>query len=120
MSEGLWDYITDGGGMKLFVDSLSSDIQPDDRKAIAEALKNWLANTARKKPVDDLNKRLEQWYKRFESLSERCKFTVREGVIVVNVAEADTSTLYALKNGSEWFDACNDVVTLMVSALIKV
>jgi hypothetical protein len=119
MSKGLWDSITGGGGEKLFVDSLSNGMTLEDRRHIAENLKNWLVNTTRKKQVVDLDQRLVQWGKRFDKLAENCSFSMRNDEVVVMVADGDADTLRALKNGTSWFDPCNNVVNVMISALLK-
>lgn len=92
---------------------------PQSRKQIAQNLRNWLANVARKRPVPDLDKRLEKWGKRFDSMAERCSFSAKGSEIVVRVANADSDTLRALKNGTDWFEPCDNVVNVMISALLK-
>ena len=120
MSDSIWKRLTGGGGgTALFVDSLSSNLSAEGRKQIAQNLKNWLANVARKRNVPDLDKRLENWGKRFDRMSERCSFSVVDDEVVVRVANADSDTLRALKNGTDWFEPCDNVVNVMISALLK-
>ena len=120
MSSPIWNRLTGGnGGTAVFVDSLSENLSREGRKQIAQNLKDWLTNVARKKDVPDIDKRLEKWGKRFDSMAERCSFTVVDDEIVVRVANADSDTLRALKNGTDWFEPCDNVVNVMISALLK-
>ena len=119
MSTGLFTEITEGGMGKIFVDILSEELSPEDRKQIAYNLSLWLSESARKKPVPDLENRLAIWGKKFDKLAESCKFSAKDDEVVVTVADEDSPTMAALNNGTDWFDPCDNVVSVMISALLK-
>ena len=106
-----------GGLDKLFVDGFSERLTIADRKKIADALENWLKKETRLKPLPDLEARLAVMSQRIRLLAQTVEFTVRNEEIVVISSGANEQTLKAIANGTDWFDPCDDVVSVMISAV---
>ena len=109
-----WVFSPDG----VIVDILKQGITTEIRQKIAQNLKDWLAS-ARVKPVADLEARRTRMNKRFDQLAETVMFSIGVEGVVVTVVGAGEDTLKALQNGTDWFDPCNNVVRVMISALWK-
>jgi hypothetical protein len=89
------------------------------RERIKEALENWLAFTARKRPVPDLPKRLEGFRKRIGLLADSLTIEIApEGYVVKAVGDAE-STLQQLKRGTDWFDPAQNVIEMIVGAIFE-
>lgn len=118
MSE--WSILGDlcGGLPKLFVDNLNDRLDQDDRRLVATALKDWLAG-ARVKPLPDLEERRARMGRSIDKMVESVTFSRAGGGIVVTVSGDGEDTLKKLQNGTEWFDPCENVVSVMISALWK-
>ena len=107
-----------GGLPSLFVDNLNEKIDSADRRNMAQALKDWLAG-ARVKPVPDLEERRVMMGKSIDKMAESVTFSKAGDGIVVTVSGDGEDTLKKLQNGTEWFDPCENVVSVMISALWK-
>ena len=107
-----------GGLSKLFVDNLNDKLDSSDRRLMAEALKGWLAG-ARVKPVPDFEERRARMCKSIDKMVESVTFSKAGDGIVVTVSGDGEDTLKKLQNGTEWFDPCENVVSVMISALWK-
>jgi hypothetical protein len=107
-----------GGLSSLFVDNLNEKIDSGDRLAMAKALKDWLAG-ARVKPLPDLEDRRAWMCQKIDKMVESVTFSKVGDEIVVMVSGDGEDTLKKLQNGTEWFDPCENVVSVMISALWK-
>jgi hypothetical protein len=108
-----------GGFDGLFVDILNERITSKDRQEMARNLQDWLAVTARKKPLPDLENRMQRMNERMAVLAERATFVKEDEEIVVKAAGEADETLKMLERGTDWFDPCESVVSVMISALGK-
>lgn len=89
------------------------------RERIKEALGNWLAFTARKRPVPDLPKRLEDFRKRIGIMADNLAIEIgSEGYVVKAVGDAE-STLQQLNRGTGWFDPARNVTEMIVGAIFE-
>lgn len=93
-------------------------ISNESRQRVSNALYEWLAFKARKKPVADLDKRLETMQKRIDSMCRELKVEFVNGSPVVMVTAAEESTLLMFKRGTVWFDPHEDVTAEIVNALL--
>ena len=94
-------------------------LEQDGRERVRLALDNWLMFTARKRPVPDLPKRLEQFRKQIEVLAEYLTIEIgSEGYVVKTVGDAE-STLRQLKRGTDWFDPASDVTEMILGAIFE-
>jgi hypothetical protein len=118
MSE--WSITNDlfGGLSNLFVDNLGDKLDQSDRRLMATALKDWLAG-ARVKPLPDLEERRARMGRSIDRMVESVTFSEAGNGIVVTVSGVGEDTLKKFKNGTEWFDPCENVVSVMISALWK-
>jgi predicted nuclease with TOPRIM domain len=106
-----------GGLEGLFVDSLNKGLTTKQRSEIAERIKRWLSEEARKKPLKNLPDRISAMNKRFEELADELEISMESGELVVKAAGKASETLRALNNGMDWFDPCESVEGLVISAL---
>ncbi len=74
------------------------------RENVTSALTSWLVDVARKKPLPDLDVRINEMINRFKRLSENMELKIVDGVIVVKAASSDEDTLKMLRIGTTWFD----------------
>jgi len=108
------------GGLDVaIVDESTHYLTSENRLQMAQNLKDWLITIARKKPIADLEDRMTKMGKRFEKLAESATFGVVNGEVVVKAAGENEDTLKKLENGTDWFDPCDNVVNVMISALWK-
>lgn len=108
-----------GGLSGAFVDILSSKITQSDRVAMAQAIKDWLLTKARTKPLPDLEDRRSRMFTRIDEMVKSVTFSKVGDNFVVKATGEGEVTLKKLQNGTEWFDPCESVVTVMISALWK-
>ena len=80
------------------------------RVKVVESLTHWLRVKAKKRPVPDIEKRLDIWSERIRLMVENMKIDFSEGKLVIKVTESDESTLKALQFGSGWFEPNNDLM----------
>jgi hypothetical protein len=108
-----------GGFGQLFVDILSERITPEVRAEMAKNLKDWLETEARVKPVPDIATRKAKMAVRFDKLAAVATFSKDGDEIVVKASGENSDTVKMLENGTDWFDPCESVVRVMISALRK-
>ena len=109
------------GGLPQFaLDSLVGKLTPEKRKFIAESLKAWLRDEARKKPRADLALLMDEFGKRIDSMcDDLLDIQIVDGKPVVKALGSGQDTLRALERGTNWFDPCSDVVSVVISSLWK-
>lgn len=107
----------EGGVVGFAMKSLIGELTPESRKLIADGLKNWLANDARKRPVDDLLQRIAEFGKRIDSMVADMDIQIVDNKPVVKAVGSGSDTLRALERGTSWFDPCSDVVSVVISSL---
>lgn len=108
-----------GGFTGLFVDILNQKLTSQDRASMAQALKDWLSGVARVKPLPDLEERRARMFQRFDKLAEVAELSKVGDNLVVKASGDGETTLKMLENGTDWFDPCENVVMVMISALWK-
>jgi len=106
-----------GGGGQFFVDMVTANLTPQTRKQMADAVNAWLIGPARKKSLPDLQEKLKTMGSRVDLMMESIRFGARNKEIVVIADGPAEETLRALANGTDWFDPCDDIVSIMISAL---
>ena len=89
------------------------------REKVADKLFQWLVNTARKKPIPNLDVKLEEWRGRIKHLSENLEIKFERDKLVVTSAGSADDTLKRLRLGSDWFDGSGDILEMIVAALFK-
>ena len=105
------------GGMIGFTISIIGKLTPEKRKFIAESLKAWLRDDARKKPRADQLLLIEEFGKRIDKMAEDLEIQIVDGKPVVKALGSGQDTLRALERGTNWFDPCEDVVSVVISSL---
>ena len=80
-------------------------------------LVEWLINTAKKKPVPDLDKRLQEMSVEIKRMVENLSLDYRNGQLVVKASGTAEETLRKLRLGTLWFDPVPDVTTLILSGI---
>lgn len=108
-----------GGMVGFMVEQLIGKLTPDKRKAAGEALKAWLRDDARKKPRADVMLLVEEFGKRIDRMCEDLDIEIVDGKPVVKALGLGQDTLRALERGTNWFDPCEDVVSVVISSLWK-
>lgn len=106
-----------GGFGRLFVDMITAELVDADRKKMTDAVMDWLKGPARKKNIPDLQERLQNMGSRVENMMKSIRFAVRDKEIVVIADGSGEDTLRAFANGTDWFEPCDDIVSIMISAL---
>lgn len=88
------------------------------RIRIRQALENWIAFSARKKPIANLEQHLEEFRKRIVLLAESVKLSYAGGKLVVTATGDSEITLRMLKRGTAWFDPADDPDQLIAAAIL--
>jgi hypothetical protein len=106
-----------GGLDKLFVDKLTERLTAEDRDKIAARLKKWLTEEARLKQLPDFDSRLVKMQSQLEKLAQTLRLELKGEEPVVKTDGEAAATLRKLEMGTDWFDPCNSVAALVISAL---
>jgi hypothetical protein len=80
------------------------------RAKVAQALARWLRHDAKKKPLADIEYRLNDWAERLRRMVEHMEIDFSDGKLVTKVAPSDEQTLKMLQFGSDWFEPNNDLM----------
>lgn len=108
------------GGMAAFaVSQIIGKLTQEKRRFIAESLKTWLRDDARKKPREDIMLLVDEFGKRIDKMAEDLDIQIVDGKPVVTAMGLGRDTLRALERGTNWFDPCSDVVSVVISSLWK-
>ena len=91
----------------------------EKREKVVAAMVQWLAVKARKKPVADLDARLQLMQKRLTKMVEAMSFEIKDDELVVKAAGSDEETLKWFRLGSEWFEANPDLMETILSGLFN-
>jgi DNA-binding protein YbaB len=76
----------------------------EQRRRCVDAVMRWLMVEARKKPVPDLNERMELMRTRLEHMVENMEYRFEAGQWVVKVAGSDADTYRMFQFGTSWFE----------------
>jgi len=106
-----------GGYTGFAIKQLVGQLDLAKRKQIAEGIKTWLRDVARKKPRADLMLLVDEFGKRIDAMCADLDIGFVDGKPVVRAAGVGQDTLRALERGTNWFDPCDDVVSVVISAL---
>ena len=99
--------------------SAADTLDRGGRDRVKDALDSWISFTARKKPVADLEKRLEGFRKRIGALADNLTIEVGQEGYVVRAAGDAESTLRQLERGTDWFDPADNVIEMIVGAIFE-
>lgn len=113
------DVFGPGGGVGFAATAVIGALTPEKRKLIAEGLKGWIINDARKKVVLDLPELIVDFGKRIDRMVENLDIQIVDNKPVVKAVGSGETTLRALERGTNWFDPCDDVVSVVISSLWK-
>lgn len=105
------------GAVGFAVEQLIGEYTPDKRRLVAEGLKKWLREDARKAVRPDLPTLLDEFGKRIDKMVEDLDIQIVDDKPVVTVTGSSRDTLRALERGTNWFDPCEDVVSVVISSL---
>ena len=112
------DFLLDQYVAQALNDEFTHRLRDTDQKAkVVTSLYTWLLNVARKKPVPDLQRRMEAMKAEFERLVEDVEVTITEGKWVVKAAGSSESTLQKLRLGTDWFEGSPDVLEIVLTGL---
>lgn len=109
----------EGGMLGFTVKQCLGQLTPERRREAATALKDWLQNAARKSNRADLPVLIEEFGKRIDRMTENMDIQIVDGKPVVKAYGDGEGTLRALERGTNWFDPCADVVSVLISSLWK-
>lgn len=100
---------------KLFAEANT----PSARERVKDSLTAWVSFTARKKPVANLDQRLEEFCKRIGVLADSIKLAYIEGKLVVSAAGDGETTLRMLERGTDWFDPAANLNDMIAGAILE-
>ncbi|MGV0949180.1 MAG: hypothetical protein ACOYB3_00815 [Azonexus sp.] len=109
--------VGNGGLVGFAVASMVGKLTPDRRKVVADSLKAWLRDDARKAARQDLQLLLDEFGKRIDTMVADLDIQIVDDKPVVTVVGQGRDTLRALERGTNWFDPCEDVVSVVISSL---
>ena len=89
------------------------------RDRVRQALESWISFTAMKKPVPDLNKRLEDFRKRIEVLADGLTLDIGDRGYVVRASGDAEATLRMLERGTGWFNPAGNLTEMIVGAIFE-
>lgn len=101
---------------KAFNDSLER-LREQHWERSASLLIDWLMRQARKKPLPDLAHRIEQFSKDIRHMCYEMRIEYSKGALVVKVNGAAEQTHKKLRLGTEWFEPCADLETIIMAGL---
>lgn len=111
------DLYGDDGSVAFAIKYVVGELDTDKRRLVAEGLKRWLAHGTRKKVRPDLPELISLFCKRIDTLSESIEIQVVNDVPVIKASGMGIDTLRAIERGTNWFDPCDDVVSVVISSL---
>lgn len=83
------------------------------RDNLSKMIVNWLENISRKRNVEDLPARINQWKEKIDKLAKNAVFSfdVITGVLKIESAnDEDLQTLSGLLHGTTWFEPYDEFV----------
>jgi len=89
------------------------------RQRVNDTLGNWLAFTARTKPVPDLAAQLEAFRKRIQAMADSLKVEVGPYGYVVKAVGDGQTVLRDLERGTDWFDPAGNLTDMIVDAIFE-
>lgn len=102
----------------IVIDDLADVLTPDeaDRVRIVEALNYWLAFTVRKKPLPDLEQRMEDLKPKIKDMVDSITFEREDSTLVVKVDPNHQATWSMLEFGTLWFEPHPNLVAEVINA----
>jgi hypothetical protein len=85
--------------------------------AITALFLNWLNNSARLKPVPDLQVRIAGMEPKLRKMAKNLDLSFQDGKLVIKADAESESLLSLLRRGSDWFDPHPDVNAAILVAL---
>lgn len=113
------DVFGNGGMAGFLVNGTVGPLTTETRRAVAAGLKTWLRDEARKKHRPDIVLLIDEFGKRIDRMVEYMDIQIVDGKPVVKALGTSQDTLRALERGTNWFDPCEDVVSVVISSLWK-
>lgn len=98
---------------------LGGKLTPAAQRNVATILFTWLAEQARKAPVQDLETRLNEMRQNIDRMVQTLELEIVDGEAVVKAAGQGDATLRQLRNGTKWFDPMPDVNGMIVAATLS-
>ena len=89
-----------------------------NRQNTAEFFVNWLANSARKAPLENVLQRVDDWSARIRRMAENAVVKMEKGKLAVVVTGESEATLNGLDRGTDWFEPYTDVRDKLVALLL--
>lgn len=111
------EVLGEAGAVGLLYESLIGKLDADKQKVVAEGLKSWLRDDARKALRPDLPSLIEEFGKRIDKMVDEMDIEIVDNKPVVKATGMSRDTLRALERGTNWFDPCEDVVSVVISSL---
>lgn len=111
------ELVGNGGMVGLLYRQLIGKLTPEKQKIVAAGLKAWLLDVARKSVRPDLPVLIHEFGKRIDLMVADMDIEVVDNKPVVKVVGSSRDTLLALERGTNWFDPCEDVVSIVISSL---
>lgn len=99
-------------------EGFASAMTDTSRERVRAALEDWLLTRARKKPLPDLEQRLDDFRKRIGRLARHVKLGYFDGKLVVNATGDGEITLRMLERGTDWFDPADNLTELIAGAIL--
>lgn len=85
--------------------------------AVVAIFMDWFNNSARLKPVPDLQKRLLEMEPKLRIMARNLDLSFQDGKLVIKTDAASESLLNMLRRGSDWFDPHPDVNAAIMLAM---
>jgi hypothetical protein len=107
---------------KLYAEAFDSDLvqilDKSDRDRLAGKLFLWLSTEARKKPLSDLQERLNTFNSRIIGLCHKMSFSAKDGEVTIT-PNGEEETLNMLNYGTDWFDGHQNLPHFIVSQCLE-
>lgn len=97
---------------------ITRQITAEGRLHVKDVLDTWFL-AVRKKPLPDLQERIDGFRKRIQVLADSFQVAIQDGQFVVKATGDAESTLRAIARGSDWFDPAGDVTVLIIGAVFE-
>lgn len=87
------------------------------KQKAGDALMRWLRDTAKKRPVPDLETRIECMRVAVDKMVDNMCFVFDDGKIVIKTNGSDEDTLKAFRLGTSWFEPNPDLIETILTGL---
>lgn len=91
----------------------------EQQQKVVTALMDWLTDKAKKKPLPDLQARLDEMRERVKKLVKGMTIEIKHDKPVVKAAGSDEDTWKMFRLGSSWFEPNPDLMETVLSGLFN-